>query len=192
MRKNQSKILVCRSGVDDYQHDKYQEVATPAYKPPVPQIGEKDRDMELRLIDWGKIVNPINASSSQASTFWATRYYEIRNSVFRRELIRLGLIEQKTVMQQIEDQAMAELKYADALQIENAWTKLNDLNHKQALLMRYVYRHKDEYIRNRLKLRGRQNLTLILWRAKCSIKQILEHEKKAVIIRSNNLNSFAG
>ena len=184
MRKNQSKILVCRSGVDDYQHDKYQEVATPAYKPPVPQIGEKDRDMELRLIDWGVIVNPINKGSTKASTFWATRYYEIRNSVFRRELILLGLIEPKTVMQQIEEQAMSELKHAEALEIEKAWTKITDYNQKQALLLRYVYRHKDEYIRRVLNLRGRQNLFLIMWRAKSSIKQILEREKKAVIIRS--------
>ncbi|MBC3931989.1 hypothetical protein [Undibacterium curvum] len=192
MRKSKSKILVCRSGVDDYQNDKYEEVETPAYKRPVPQIGERDRDMELRLVDWGNVVNPVNTSSSQASTFWATRYYEIRNSEFRRELIMRGLIEHKTMLQQIEDQALAELRHQDALLIESAWAKLIDHQQKQALLMRYVYRHKDEYIRNRLKLRGRQNLTLTLWKARTSLKQILEREKNAAIIRPDNLNLFAG
>lgn len=185
MRKNWSKILVCK-----LDEDGYQEAAISAYKRS--EIETKDVDMEDRLFNWGKVVNPIFTGSGQASTFWAARYYEIRNSEFRRELIARGLLEQKTVMQQIEDQAMAELRHEDALLIEAAWAKLTDFNQRQALLMRYVQRHKDEYIRNKLKLRGRQNLTLIFWRAQTSIKQILAGGKKVVIIRSDNSNLFAG
>jgi hypothetical protein len=176
--------------IDELDRSGFTEVVAPARVKS--EIETKDVDMEDRLFNWGKVVNPIYTGSGQASTFWAARYYEIRNSEFRRELIARGLIEQKTVMQQIEDQAMAELRHEDALLIEAAWTKLTDFNQRQALLMRYVHRHKDEYIRNKLKLRGRQNLTLIFWRAQTSIKQILECGKKAVIIRSNNSNLFAG
>lgn len=185
MRKNWSKILVCKLNEDGFKED-----AVAAYKKP--EIGTVDKEMELRLMNWGKIVNPSYTGGNQASTFWAARYYEIRNSAFRRELIMRGLIEQKTVMQQIEDQALAELRHQDALLVDSAWTRLRDPQQKQALLMRYVFRHKDEYIRNRLGVRGRQNLTLILWRARTSLKQILEREKNADIIRSDNLNLFAG
>lgn len=185
MRKNWSKILVCKLSDDGFQ-----ESTVAAYKKP--EIGSVDKELELRLMNWGRVVNPPYTGSNQASTFWATRYYEIRNSMFRRELILRGLIEQKSVMQQIEEQALAELRHEDALLVEAAWAKLGDFKQKEVLLMRYVYRHKDEYIRNRLKLRGRQNLTLIFWRAKSSLKQILEREKNADIIPSDNLNLFAG
>jgi hypothetical protein len=95
-------------------------------------------------------------------------------------------------MQQIEDQAWSELMYEDALLIESAWVRLGDEQQKKAISMRYIDRHKDEYIRRQLRLRGRQNLTLILWRAKTSMKQMLESQKKPDIIRVDNLNSFAG
>lgn len=185
MRKNWSKILVCKLNDDGFQED-----AVAAYKKP--EISTVDKELERRLINWGKVVNPPYTAGNQASTFWATRYYEIKNSMLRRELIVRGLIEQKSLMQKIEEQALAELRHEDALLVEAAWAKLGDFKQKEVLLMRYVYRHKDEYIRNRLKLRGRQNLTLIFWRAKISLKQILEREKNADIIPSDNLNLFAG
>lgn len=185
MRKDWSQILVCKLNADGYTENR--SVASGRS-----EIGMRDYEFEKRLENWGRCLNPSVSGAGAASTFWAKRFYEIRNSERRREFLLRGLIEQKTVMQQIEDQAWSELMYEDALLVESAWVRLGDAQQKKAIQMRYIDRHKDEYIRRQLRLRGRQNLTLILWRAKTSMKQILESTKKADIIRVDNLNSFAG
>jgi len=185
MRKNWSRVLVSHLHADGFHEQ-------PAIGYVCPEIGLKNAELESQLCNWGLVVNPINTGSGAASSFWAAKYYEIKNSNLRRELILRGLIEVKSTMQKIEEQAAAEQRYQDAMDIEKAWASLTDCACKQALLMRYVQRHKNEFIRRRLGLRGHKNLELILWRAKTSIKQILEREKNVVIIRSDNLNSIAG
>jgi hypothetical protein len=150
-------------------------------------IDTTDKEFEIRLINWGRVMNPRHSNS--ASTFWARQYYEIHNARQRRVAITLGLITPKSVMQQIEDEVMTEIAHEAAIEIERAWAKLGDFQQKQALLMMYVYRFSPDVIRSRLRLRGHQNLQLILWRAKTSLKQVLEKIESKPIIRPYNLNA---
>lgn len=148
------------------------------------EIDTSDSDLEARLVSWGRVMNPGRHNcSGGGATFWATRYYEIRNSTFRRELIARGLIEPKSVMEKVEELVMTEIAHQEAIEVERAWGKLGVFQHKQALLMFYVLRMPPETIRVRLGLRGRENLKLILWRAKLSLKKILDGSKKADIIQ---------
>jgi hypothetical protein len=74
---------------------------------------------------------------------------------------------------------MVGLMYEDALRLNLhgfGWA----MSSKSDLYAEYIDRHKDEYIRRQLRLRGRQNLTLILWRAKTSMKQMLESQKSQI------------
>ena len=146
-----------------------------------------DMSLELRLQSWGLAMVYSGRSGGKASTFWATEYITNRNAHERRIAIDMGFFEPKSRMLQIEEQLRSDEKKIDAWLIESAWRLLASLEHKQILRMKYISKFDDDVIHRRLRLRGRQSVQLILWRAKFSLQQILSRGEKRDTIQSYNL-----
>jgi hypothetical protein len=152
------------------------------------EIDVKDYTFEDRLVNWARVVSGRRIARNVTAA-WAADYIANRNAVQFKLGLDLGLIQRRSVVDQIEQQAISEAAAQDAWLIEAAWSRLPVYDHRQALRLKYVYRLCDEVIRQRLRLRGRENVRLILWRAKMSLQQVLARVEKGATIQANNLTA---
>jgi hypothetical protein len=162
-------------------------VDTPAV--PKSEMSMIDYDLEARLLNWGRVVSPNGKSGGNVSSAWATDFINNRNARDFKLALHLEMIQRPSAVLQIEKQVLSEAHRIDGWLIESAWTLLPNFEHKQALRLRYVCEFGDEYVRRKLRLRGRENLKLILWRAKTTLKQILAQPKKQGYSSNHNLTA---
>lgn len=152
------------------------------------EISVKDFSLEERLRNWGYVVTRQSVSVNVTAA-WAADYVSNRNAAEFKLAVSHGLIKRPSIVEQIEIQATSEASIADAWLIESAWSCIGDFNQKQALKMMYVSRLNECFIRRKLRLRGQQNLKLLLWRAKSSLQQVLARQQNGAIIQPNNLTA---
>jgi hypothetical protein len=173
--------------IDELDRSGFTEVVAPARAKS--EMDVVNYEIEDRLKNWARVVGAGCRSGGNCSSAWAADYIANRNSRDFKLALCMGMIQPRSVMQEIELQVFSEADRIDGWLIESVWTLLAAHEHKQALRFKYVFGWRDDLIRRKLRLRGRENLRLILWRAKTSMQQALDKLKTQAIIQPYNLTA---
>ncbi len=139
--------------------------------------------LDRRLVNWYDTLHGVGAGGgSSASSAWATAYVAARN---KRELmlaLELDIVSPSNTLNYVDVDEL------DGWLVEKAVCSLGVFNEKKALMYKYGQRYRDEFIRTKLGLRGRE-LNIVIGRARTNLQQVLAKLNHPAKIRHYNLNA---